>query len=80
MSIPDSLICPYDVGPEADELFLLRKRLLWTRRDVAKLVGVTETAVFNWEKGKSRMKPGLWELLKIKVNVLQRSRRVEKGW
>jgi len=80
MSIPDSLICPYEKGPDPNELLLLRKRMGWTKVDIAKLVGVSGVAVMNWENGKSRMKPGLWELLKIKVNVLQRARRVEKGW
>lgn len=80
MTIPDSLICPYELGPKPDELLILREKMSFTRSDIAKLVGVSEPTVMNWERGRGSMKPGLWELLKIKINVLGRARKIEKGW
>ncbi len=53
--------------PKPGELRALRKRLGLTQDEMGELVHSTWHSYSQWERGRRRMHPGLWELLQIKA-------------
>jgi len=70
MSIPKSLACPYKKSPSIEEIRLLRKKMRWNKKDIARMLGVSPTVPSKWERGEVNMPRGSWELLNIKARVL----------
>ncbi len=53
--------------PTAMQLRALRKRMGLTQDQMSELVHSSWDAYSQWERGRRRMHPGLWELLQIKA-------------
>lgn len=56
-------------NPTPDEIRAARSRAGLTQREAAALVHATVSAWEEWEQGRRRMHPGLFELLLIKTGV-----------
>lgn len=53
--------------PTPAEIRKLREKARLTRAEAARLVHSTEWRWRDWETGKHRMAPGLWELFQMKI-------------
>lgn len=58
---------PPGANPRPDEIAEARARLSMTHAQAAELIYASERAWQEWEGGRRRMHPALWELWKIKV-------------
>lgn len=53
--------------PTPEQLRALRSRVGYTQEQMSELVHSSADAYRQWETGKRRMHPGLWELLQSKA-------------
>lgn len=56
-------------NPHPDEIFGCRFNARLTQTQAAELVHSTLRTWQDWEAGKARMHPGLWELFCLKVGI-----------
>lgn len=54
-------------NPTPEEIRAARSHAGLTQREAAALVHATVSAWEDWEQGRRRMHPGLWELFRLKV-------------
>ena len=54
-------------NPTPEDISSARKRAGLTQREAAALIYATQSAWEDWEQGRRRMHPALWELFRLKV-------------
>lgn len=54
-------------NPTPEDIRSERKRAGLTQREAAALIYATQSAWEDWEQGRRRMHPALWELFRLKV-------------
>ena len=54
-------------NPTPEDIRDARKRAGLTQREAAALIYATQSAWEDWEQGRRRMHPALWELFRLKV-------------
>lgn len=59
----------HSANPNSHDVIAFRVRHKLTAHEAAALVYATATKWLDWESGKARMHPGLWELARIKTTL-----------